>query len=151
LDCEAVEMTIGTRRLRFIGAGIGAGLSGIAVLAGWSSNASMLFLGGLVGIPTAAVLGWREAPRVRGQAAAADRFWSALRLALLAVLIGDVLVATGMASGAIEQGPIVVVLGWALIGVIGLVIFGLPAFALAFVVLWPWTFVIRHLPRSLVG
>jgi hypothetical protein len=74
-----------------------------------------------------------------------------LRLALLAVLIGDALVTTGMASGAIEQGPVVVVLGWALIGVIGLVIFGLPAFALAFVVLWPWTFVIRHLPRSLVG
>jgi hypothetical protein len=151
LEGEAVEMTIGTRRLRFIGASIGAGLSGIAVLAGWSSDASMLFLGGLVGIPTAAVLGWREAPVVRGQAAAADRFWSALRLAFLAVLIGDALVATGMASGAIEQGPVVVLLGWALIGVIGFVLFGLPAFALAFVVLWPWTYVVRHLPRALVG
>jgi len=149
LGREAIKMRTGNRRLRVTGAIVGAGLSGIAVLIGWWSDASMLFLGGLVGLPTAAVLGWRNAPIVRSQTSA-DRFVAALRMACVGVLLGDGLVSSAMALGATSQGP-EVLFGWALISLIGLLLFGLPAFALAFAVLWPWTYVVRHLPRSLVG
>lgn len=132
-------------RISILGGVAGAGMAAIPAVVGSTADLVLLQVGGTLGIPIAAVLGWRFAAAVRRSKAAAA-FGMALRMAVIAVAIGDLLVSGGMAVSAIGAGGLSGLV-WAIaIPIIGLAIFGLPAFALAFTVLWAWTWVVRLLP-----
>jgi len=121
-----------------------------------ASHLEMLALGATLGIPVGAVLGFRNAPRVARQTTG-QAFGSALVMAGQAVLAGDLIVSVTwvlVAMAAAFQGsdsamdPAALVVAVFALPIIGLLFLGLPAFALAFGVIWPWTFAVRWLGRG---
>ena len=111
-------------------------------------------IGGLVGIPVGALVGWWRAPRIRAAPAARDAFDQVLAAAIVAVPIGAIGLAAVLTFGGVLGGePASPVLLAAIlpVAIIGIVLFGLPALALAIVVIGVWAVVLRHLPPALVG
>ena len=83
----------------------------------------------------------------RPAAASAERiFGAALVLAAKAVILGDLLASVALGVLGSTSGSGEAVLAIPLLAVVGLVIFGLPAFVLAFLVFWPW-----GLPRPMAA
>jgi hypothetical protein len=135
-------------------AGISGLVAGIAVLVG---HLEIVVAGAALGIPVGAVLGFRNAPTVARQTAG-QAFGSTLVIAGKAVVAGDLAVTIGWVLFAVaaafggsdsNMDPLAVVAAVLALPIIGLVFLGLPAFALAFAVTWPWTFVIRRLGRRI--
>jgi hypothetical protein len=144
-------------QLRVSGAVAAAGLSGLVAIAALAiGHLEIVVIGAALGVPVGAVLGFGNAPRIARQSAAAA-FASALVVAATAVVLGDLIVWIGwvlLAMLAAVDGsnpmaePVAIVAGVLALPVVGMLFLGLPAFALAFGVTWPWTFVIRWLGRG---
>jgi hypothetical protein len=154
-------------RLRTIGAVTAAGLSGLVAIAALAigrlgvvsatfGHLELLAMGAGLGVPVGAVLGFRNAPRIARQSAA-GAFQSTLAVAGRAVVLGDLVVsvvwvvtAAFAAAGGSNSGmdPAALLAAMVALPIIGLLFLGLPAFVLAFAVVWPWTFVIRRLARD---
>jgi hypothetical protein len=142
--------------LRVKGSIAAAGISGL-VAAGALAVGHLEFLvaGAALGVPVGAVLGFRNAPRIAAQTPG-QAFESTLVMAAKAVVLGDLLVsiacvliaAVAELGGANPADPMALVVAVVALPIIGLVFLGLPAFALAFAVSWPWTFIVRRLGRG---
>ncbi len=101
--------------------------------------------GGL-GAISGAVLGWRYGSD------AADASWPgalllALRMAVLAVLLGDVLLCVGIALSSSAGGAESFLFALAVLPVIGLIVVGPPALGLALACAGAWVVVMRTLVR----
>jgi len=140
--------------LRVKGSIAAAGISGlVAAVALAAGHLEILAAGAALGVPVGAVLGFGHAPRVAAQTAG-QAFESTLVIAAKAVILGDLVVSIfwALIAGAVALGgststfdPIGLVVAVVALPIIGMVFFGLPAFALAFAVIWPWTFLVRRL------
>jgi hypothetical protein len=143
--------------LRVKGSIAGAGISGlVAVVAIAVGHLEILVAGAVLGVPVGAMLGFRNATRVAAQTAG-QAFESTLVMAAKAVVLGDLLVSIAwvLIAFVAELGgspatfdPFALVVAVVALPIIGLVFLGLPAFALAFGVIWAWSFVIRGLGRG---
>lgn len=145
-----------TVRLRIAAAAIGSSLSAVVAAFGFlgPGDLEIIGIGGAVGIVIGAVLGWRNAERIRRgtTSTAAGRV---LVMAAVAVPSGAVLVTVVLAAtsvGSPYSGGVVELVGSALFALLyGLLIFGLPAYALAVAVITPWAWLVRHLPTRIAG
>jgi hypothetical protein len=141
-------------RLRTIGAVVAAAISAVVAVAALAiGHLELVVVGAALGVPVGAVLGFRNAPRIAGQTAG-HAFASAFALAATAVVLGDLFVSiawllmalvAALGGSTSTLGPLAFFVWMVALPVLGLVFLGLPAFALAFCVLWPWTFVVRWL------
>lgn len=139
---------------RPVGAALGAGisLSAALVLAGFAeANALRGFvasevlafgaLGAGIGVPVGALLGWIHTPAAVSSQGSA-RVGLVARLATLAVLLGAAVLSIVMAFGGLLAsdvwGPADAAASFVMLFTFGLMIFGLPAWALAAVVCTFW-------------
>jgi hypothetical protein len=144
-------------RLRIAAAGIASMLSAAVAVIGLlgPGDLEVIGVGGAVGIVIGAVLGWKNAERIRRgtTSTAAGRV---LGMAAVAVPSGALLVTVVLAAMSVgspyPNGGVVELVGSALFALMyGLLIFGLPAYALAVAVIAPWAWLVRHLPARLAG
>jgi hypothetical protein len=126
---------------------LGIGLATVPLIVGLIGDGwSIVAVGGAVGLAVTVILAPRNALRA-SRATRVGGFSTSLKMAAQAVGIGDLLVAAGMLSGAGFGNPVGLVVLTVVIPLAGFLIFGLPAFALAFAVYWPWTLAMRWLGR----
>ena len=138
-------------RADIVGFLLGGAIPVIAVAIGLAAEPPIeaLALAGIVGVPLGLVLGSVHGIAAR-EASGRAAFDLAIRMALQAVVAGDLLIGTlytiGLASGGLE---------WLFIGFIAtaaaLVVLGIPALAFAIVCTLTWTVVLRAMPARLVG
>ena len=138
-------------RADIVGFLLGGAIPAIAMAIGLAADPPIatLALAGMVGVPLGLVLGSVHgiAAREAGGRAAFDL---AIRMALQAVVVGDLVIGTlytiGFASGGLE---------WLFLGFIAtvaaLLVLGIPALAFTIVCTLTWTVVLRAMPARLVG
>lgn len=146
------------RGSRALGAGLAAAISLFAavVLAGAAEASGQSSLGGVlglsalgaaIGVPVGAVLGWIHMPAAVSSHGS-RRLVLVARLATLAVLLGAAVLSTALALGGLfVAGADVASLGdaaasFAMLFSLGLIIFGLPAWALAAAVCASWVMLV---------
>ena len=141
-------ITSGPIGIGSIAASVAFGLSLLPFGAGLAHDGwQLLAVGGFLGLGIGSVLAYRESDAARTRSAAAI-FGAALVLAVKAVLVGDLLVSVAISVFGSTSGSGEAVLAIPLLAVFGLAIFGLPAFGLAFLLFWPWGFIVRSLLRT---
>jgi hypothetical protein len=138
-------------RADIVGMVLGGAIPVIAVALGSATDPpiEMLTVAGVVGIPLGIVFGsvyGIEAREADGKTA----FDLALRMAVLAVLVGD-LVIGAVVTIALSLGGLSGVVFGVVATVTGLLVLGLPALAFAIVCTLVWAASLRALPRRLVG
>lgn len=137
---------------RLVGAISGA-LIGIVPLAIGVIEPEMDILvpAGILGGITGGLLGAGYGARVRSRTRP-GAVLLAVKMALLAVLLGDVLLCAFLALTAIgESGADVVLFALVILPLMGLAVLGLPAFALALAAGFAWIVVMRGMPARWVG
>lgn len=140
-----------TSRADIVGMVLGGAIPVLGVALGSVADPpiEMLMIAGIVAIPLGIVLG-----SVYGiEAREADRqtaFDLALRMAILAVIVGD-LVIGAVVTIALSLGGLSGVGFGVVATVVGLLVLGLPALAFAIVCTLAWIAVLRILPGRLVG
>jgi hypothetical protein len=106
---------------------------------------------GVLGGITGSLLGARYGRQVRSMSGT-EAGVLAVRMAVLAVVIGDLLASGVMALGSIGSGgPLEALVGLVALAGLGLLIFGLPALGLALVAGFAWVVVMRAVPARDVG
>lgn len=120
-----------------------AGLADANALRGFASSEVLAFgaLGAGIGVPVGALLGWIHTPAAVSSQGSA-RVGLVARLATLAVLLGAAALSIVMAFGGLLAGDVLspgdAAASFVLLFTFGLMIFGLPAWALAAVVCTFW-------------
>ena len=144
-------MTEQTQRARFAGAVVG-GLIGIvpAPIGLLEPELDILVPAGAVGAAAGALLGARYGPRVRNGSGAAAAMLGA-KMAVLAVLVGDLLVCSAIALTATGSGAEGFLFALVLLPIIGLAVVGLPALGMALAGGLAWVAVMRLLPGRWIG
>ena len=133
----------GTRRL---GAGLGVVIALVPAIAGGIPTSSLFFA---LGIPAAGIVGGLLGPSVRERSGLGG---TALSMAVLTIVVADLL----LLGGALIQVVIsptslgttsvaTAIFGLAYIGMIGLVIVGVPMLVVTIPCAFIWTFVLRRL------
>ena len=128
--------------IAFVGATLGAVIGCTPMLWGMTDRSmEVLVWAGLVGIPTGAILGFREGPRIR-VAGARDVPYRVGLMALPAALLPGIVVGTLLAIAGLASGPVgLIVLPLAVLYSTLAVLITLPCAT-------AWTVVIRLLPSS---
>jgi hypothetical protein len=110
----------------------------------------VLLVIGVVSTPVAIGVGWWYGPQIR-DIAPAQAFDLALRMAVFAVAWSAILVGGLLTLDAALRDGIVAAVGALAATVVGVVVLGLPAFAIAFTAIATWAVIMRILPTALVG
>ena len=130
---------------------LGGAIPAIAFVLGASvePRIDMLIIGGALGTPLGIVCGSAYGIEAR-EADQREAFDLALRMAVVAVLAGDLIIGALVTIGLATGG-----LYWLVMGVVatvgGLIVLGLPALAFTIACTLVWISVLRALPSRLVG
>jgi hypothetical protein len=137
----------GRSRADIVGMAVGGAVPVIAVVVGCLADPPLLMLviAGFIGVPLGIVSGSYHGVEARGSDAR-SAFDLAIRMAVQAVVVGDLVIGAIATIGLTTAGP-----SGSLIGIAAtlgaLVILGLPALAFTLV----WVAAMRVMPRALVG
>ena len=141
-----------TKRGRVAGAVAGALIGIVPVAPGLIvSGFELLVVAGVLGGITGGLLGARYGPGVRNRSRRSAT-GVALRMSALAVLLGDLLVSVFFVFVALtSSNPGSVVAALTLVPILGLAIFGIPAFGMALIAGLAWVGVMRTVPARWVS
>lgn len=115
---------------------------------------------GLLGVPIGALLGWLMAPRAARAGSTGETVALGLGVAGVAVVLGTLevsalflipLVAAGQSAGSAGDGAVTLAFGFVVVPVLGLLIFGLPAFVITAPIAILGAALVRALARRTPG
>ena len=137
---------------RLVGAIAGALIGIVPVAVGViEPDLDILVPAGILGGITGTLLGARYGPRVRSRTRQ-GAVLLATKMAVLAVLLGDLLLCTFVALTAIgDSGADAALFALVILPLMGLAVVGLPAFGLALGAGFAWVVVMRIAPASWIG